>query len=44
MATRDIVTRMKPQSLTYIFLSCILGTVTCVCMALLGWQLQANMV
>lgn len=44
MANRDTVTRMKPESLTSILLSRILGTATCVCEVLLGWQLQPNMV
>jgi len=39
MANIDTVTRMKPQSLTSIFLSRILGIVTCVYVAFLGWQL-----
>jgi hypothetical protein len=39
MANRDSVTTMKPQNLTSIFLSRILGAVTCVCVALLGLQL-----
>jgi len=39
MANRDTVISMKPQTVTSTFLSHILGTVICVCVALLGWQL-----